>query len=238
MPSPFPCSPMIRKWLWKKTQTEKKKKCSGGKHSKVRLIGMGAANAAGKKLPMLVIGKSTKPRCFKNVKSLPCSYQSQEKSWMNSFLFDEWVKELRKKFKRENCKVVHIVDKWLAHSIIEGLKAVELVFLPPNTLSKIQRMIQGVIHPPKSKYRRKIIQRLIRAVDMKKKNISQNIIFRCVATVTIRSVWSIIATIKNCFRKLWISKKLEEEAINDQDDLFKNLAAEELEETISGFCEK
>ena len=148
---------------------KKKKKRSSGKHSKVRLIGMGAASAAGKKLPMLVIGKSTKPRSFKNVKSLPCSYQSQEKSWMNSFLFDEWVKELRKKFKRENCKVVHIVDKWLAHSIIEGLKAVELVFLPPNTLSKIQRMIQGVIHPPKSKYRRKIIQRLIRAVDMKKK---------------------------------------------------------------------
>ena len=126
---------------------KKKKKYSGGKHSKVHLIGMGAASAAGKKLPMLVIGKSTKPRCFKNVKSLPCSYQPQEKSWMNSFLFDESVKELRKKFKRENCKVVHIVDKWLAHSIMEGLKAVELVFLPPNTLSKIQRMIQGVIHP-------------------------------------------------------------------------------------------
>ena len=24
MPSPFPCSPMLRKWLWKKTQIEKK----------------------------------------------------------------------------------------------------------------------------------------------------------------------------------------------------------------------
>ena len=24
-PPPFPCSPVIREWLWKKTQTEKKK---------------------------------------------------------------------------------------------------------------------------------------------------------------------------------------------------------------------
>ena len=46
------------------------------------------------------------------------------------------------------------------------------------------------------------------------------------------SAWSGVseATIKNCFRKVGISEKLAEKAINDQDDLFKDLAAEELED--------
>ncbi|XP_057291713.1 tigger transposable element-derived protein 4-like [Hydractinia symbiolongicarpus] len=43
----------------------KGKRCSGGKHSKVRLTGMTASNALGERLPMFVIGKSAKPRCFK-----------------------------------------------------------------------------------------------------------------------------------------------------------------------------
>ena len=54
------------------------------------------------------------------------------------------------------------------------------------------------------------------------------------------SAWSELseATIKNCFRKVEISEKSAEEAINDQDDLLKDLAAEELEETINEFRER
>ena len=40
--------------------------------------------------------------------------------------------------KKENRKVIIIVDNCPAHPIIEGLKAVELEFLPPNTTSKTQ----------------------------------------------------------------------------------------------------
>ena len=223
--------------LPKKTLHMKGEKCSGGKHSKVRLTGMAAASAVGEKLPMFVIGKSAKPRCFKNVKNLPCRYRSQAKSWMNSFLFDEWVKELDKKFEKENRKVVLIVDNCPAHPIIEGLKAVELVFLPLNTTSKTQPMDQGVIRSLKAKYRRKIIQRLIRAVDMEKTFPETSIL---VAMQLLQSAWSEVSetTIQNCFRKVGISEKSAEEAINDQDDPFKDLAAEELEETISELRER
>ena len=44
----------------------KDERCIGGKHSKLQLTGLAAANAAGGKLPMFVIGKSKSPRCFKN----------------------------------------------------------------------------------------------------------------------------------------------------------------------------
>ena len=55
-----------------KTYQLKSEKCYGGKLSKIRITGMAAANAIGNKLPMFVIGKAKNPRCFKNVKLLPC----------------------------------------------------------------------------------------------------------------------------------------------------------------------
>ena len=56
--------------------------------------------------------------------------------------------------KKENRKVIIIVGNCPTHPIIEGLKAVELVFLPPNTTSKTQPMDQGVIRSLKVKYRK------------------------------------------------------------------------------------
>ena len=58
----------------------KTEKCSGGKHSKIKITGLAAANAIGNKLPIFVIGKSKNPRCFKNIKKLTCRYQSQKRA--------------------------------------------------------------------------------------------------------------------------------------------------------------
>lgn len=128
-----------------KTLHFKGDRCSGGKHSKVRLTGMAASNALGEKIPMFVIGKSAKPRCFKNVTNLPCRYRAQQKAWMNGELFEEWLRKLDHKFEREGRKVAMIVDNCPAHPAISGLKAIDLIFLPPNTTSCTQPMDQGVI---------------------------------------------------------------------------------------------
>ena len=79
----------------------KTKKCSGGKRSKIRITGLAAANAVGNKMPTFVIGKAKNPRCFKNIKKLPCRYRSQRKSWMDSVLFEEWLRDVNKKFQSE-----------------------------------------------------------------------------------------------------------------------------------------
>ena len=104
----------------------KGEKCSGGKNSKMRLTGLAAANMIGEKLPMFVIGKSQKPRCFKYIKSLPCRYRAQKKSWMNSELFEEWVREQDEKFENEGRKVALIIDNCPAHPVIENLKSITL----------------------------------------------------------------------------------------------------------------
>ena len=106
---------------------------------------MAASNALGEKLPMFVVGKSAKPRCFKNVYNLPCRYRTQNKAWMNGVLFEEWLREIDRKFEREGRKIVMIVDNFPAHPDVPVLKAINLQFLPPNTTSCTQPMDQGVI---------------------------------------------------------------------------------------------
>ena len=83
----------------------KDENCVGGKHSKLRLTGLTAANAVGENLPLFVIGKSKKRRCFKHIK--PCRYRSQKTSWMDSILFEEWVREVDRRFTKEGRKIVY-----------------------------------------------------------------------------------------------------------------------------------
>ena len=164
--------------LPKKVLHVKGEKCGGGKQSKVRVIEMVAASAAGEKLSMFVIGKSSKPICFKNVKSFPCRYRLQEKSWKNSFLFDEWVKELAKRFKKENCKVVLIVDNCPAHLTFD---------------SSTKHNIKNTIYEtrcdtfPKDKVSQKNHSKSDQSSGHEE-NISRNINFGCDATITIRLV--------------------------------------------------
>ena len=94
---------------------------------------------------MFVIRKSAKPRCFKNVKNLPCRYRSQNKSWIDGNLFTEWVRQLDNKFVAESRKIALIIDNCPAHPRTDNLQAIELIFLTPNRTSKTQPVDQGVI---------------------------------------------------------------------------------------------
>ena len=57
-------------------------------NSKVGLSGIAAANAYDQKLPIFVIGKSKKPRCFSGIRHLLCRYRAQAKSWMSGELYE------------------------------------------------------------------------------------------------------------------------------------------------------
>ena len=60
------------KCLPDKSLALKGEKCTGGKKAKDRMTAMVAANMSGTgKLPLMVIRKSLKPRCLKNLKNLP-----------------------------------------------------------------------------------------------------------------------------------------------------------------------
>ena len=96
---------------------------------------MAAGNVTGEKLPMFVIGKSKTPRCLKHIKNLPCNYKSQKKSWMNSQIFEEWVRKLDGTFRMEGRKTALLIENCPAHPSVSDLINVQLFFLVPNTTS-------------------------------------------------------------------------------------------------------
>ncbi|XP_046588037.1 tigger transposable element-derived protein 4-like [Neodiprion lecontei] len=86
---------LFYKCLPDKTFTFKGQPCHGGKLSKDRVTVLVCANMSGnEKLPLLLIGKSKSPRCFKGIKTLPVNYQNNKKAWMTSDLFVDWLKKV------------------------------------------------------------------------------------------------------------------------------------------------
>ena len=196
--------------------------CTGGKHSKFRLTGMAAANATGDKIPMFVIGKSKSPHCFKGVKHLTCRYRNQNKSWMASVLFEEWIREMDTKFTKEKEKVALIIDNCPAHPTIDNLKSIELIFLPPNTTSKLQPMDQGVIRSLKAYYKALALQRLVVAIN-KGKDLPVFSILDAMKMLDL--AWQKVktSTIVNCFVKAGISEDQQKSAQSDDGDPFRDL---------------
>lgn len=154
--------------------------CHGGKKSKDRFTVLLCANSDGsEKLEPLVIGRFKKPRCFKNIKKLPCLYRNSANSWMTVSIFQEWLRMIDSKMGMSNRKIVLTVDNCTAHKT-EGivLRNVKLVYFPPNTTSKLQPLDQGIISLVKRHYRKQLVMYLLRRVDSEKdiKKCSWNIL--------------------------------------------------------------
>ncbi|XP_029730316.2 tigger transposable element-derived protein 4-like [Aedes albopictus] len=139
---------LFYKCLPDKTYAFQSETCHGGKYSKQRLTVLCAANMDGTdKLPLLVIGKSRRPRCFKNVKSLPVEYEANAKAWMTSVLFEKWILEVDRRMTAENRSILMFVDNCTAHpkAIQDKLHSIKLAFFPPNATSVLQPLDLGII---------------------------------------------------------------------------------------------
>lgn len=142
-------------------------KVQGKKQSKERVTILVGANATGDdKLPLIMIGKSKKPRCFNkiNPSSLPLTYLSQAKAWMDSFLFkkiftDIWVPYIKKSLRKRNLpqRAVILFDNATSHEQME-IDGIKTLFLPKNTTSLIQPMDQGPIAAMKKRYMSSFMQ--------------------------------------------------------------------------------
>lgn len=149
------------------------RRLSGRKKNKERLTIALCTNADGShKIKPLIIGQSSKPRCFRNVNigNLRMKYRSNAKAWMLTTVFQDWLEEFNsvvvQKYKDQ--RVLLLLDNCPSHKI-DGLALshVDVLFLPPNTTSKLQPMDAGIIMSFKRHYRRHHIKYvLIFIIDM------------------------------------------------------------------------
>ena len=123
------------------------KGASGMKKQKERVTLMACSNATGShKLPLMFIGKSANPRCFKNVNksALPVIYYAQKKAWVNTEIFSDWfhhhfVPAVKKHLTDRGLtvKALLLLDNAPAHpeaiTLMSNDKSITAMFLPPNT---------------------------------------------------------------------------------------------------------
>ena len=183
-----------------KTLCFKGDSCHGGKQSKERITAMVCANMDGsEKLPLMVIGKFERPRCFKNVKTLPVAYKFNKKAWMTSVIFTDWLRKLDRQFTAQRRKVLMLVDNCPAHPHLQNFNSINLMFLPPNATSRLQPCDMGIIKNLKVKYRKLVAMRLIESIE-KKTTYEINVLD---AMHMLRKAWADVTqqTVTNCFAK-------------------------------------
>ena len=140
----------------------------GVKLMKDRLTILPACSMKGERLPLLVIGKSANPRCFKGREkaTLGVIWRHNKKAWMTSSLFTDWVNSINNQMKLKGRKILLLVDNCPAHPEMT-LSNVKIVFLPPNTTSKLQPCDAGIIENLKRGYRRRFLRHLLHSMDDK-----------------------------------------------------------------------
>ena len=139
----------------------------GTKVPKDRLTVLLGSNMTGtEKLKPLVIGKSAKPRCFKHqdVSKFPVTWKNNKKAWMNTSMFEEWLRDLNRDMARQNRRILLFVDNAPSHPTID-LSNVVVKFFPANCTSELQPMDQGIIKTLKTGYRKRLLRSVLAKID-------------------------------------------------------------------------
>ena len=187
------------------------------KKSKERITVLLACSAIGEKLAPLVIGHSAQPRCFRGHLCLPVTYAHNRKAWMTSILFTNWLEKLNNRMKAESRSILLFIDNCTAHPDVVQSN-VKLVFLPPNTTSKLQPCDAGIIQNMKTHYRKRLLRHVLNRMDecssaselAKKVNILDAILW-------LKGAWDAVKaeTIERCFAKCGFVDTLVDTTIDD-----------------------
>jgi uncharacterized protein YeeX (DUF496 family) len=153
---------LLYRHMPRKSLIQKGEKCKGGKLSKERLNVLFCCSATGEKLEPLVIGNVARPRVFKeqciDTKHLPVKWHFNKKAWMTQEIFEEWLTDLNRMMKKENQKILLLVDNATSDRGTNVMSNVTVKFLPPNLTSEVQALDQGIIRSVKARYRKKMLQ--------------------------------------------------------------------------------
>lgn len=201
-----------------KTLSLKGEACHGGKCSKERLTVLLCCNSDGSELMKpWVIGKFRNPRCFKNIRHVPCHYRNNSKAWMTCSLFEEFLSYMDSKMGCQDRKVILFLDNCSAHpKDTKSLRNIKVVFLPANTTSHLQPLDAGIIKNEKHFYRKCIVKRSLANEERGKQPTGITIID---AMHYLALAWSAVtaSTVQHCFAKCF-SARVDgtEEAVGDE----------------------
>ncbi|KAF9220287.1 DDE-domain-containing protein [Gyrodon lividus] len=160
-------------------------------------------NADGtEKLDLFFDGKVAKPQCSKKKTPEECGfyYHNNKKAWMTSELFEEWVKNLDIRMKRDNQHIVLLIDNFSGHFISYEPLNVQLESFKPNMTPFVQPCDAGIIWCFKALYDHnfsrqaidldKASEREIYKIDLLKAMVMANEAWNSMMPETIRNCWN------------------------------------------------
>ncbi|UYV82992.1 hypothetical protein LAZ67_22001648 [Cordylochernes scorpioides] len=151
-----------------RTLAQKNENCRGVKRMKQRITVLLCCNSTGTdKRRLLIIGKSAKPRCFRNFSPhFYCTYTSNSKAWMTSSIFQEWLLQFNKQLVSEGRRILLLLDNATSHCVPnDGLSNIKIHFLPPNMTASLQPLDSGIIKSFKAQYRKLQLQKMVELAD-------------------------------------------------------------------------
>ena len=126
-------------------------------------------NASGEKEQPIVIWNGANPRCFRGFdqRVLPVKYYHQPKAWMAGEILDSFLSSFNLKMKSLGRSILLLLDNAGCHPVhLQGKYSnIKMVFLPPNTTSKLQPLDLGIICNFKTHYRRLLLQYVVAKTD-------------------------------------------------------------------------
>lgn len=197
---------------------EKGKILSGIKLDKTRVTTFHCVNSDGsEKRRITVIGRAQTPQAFRqqniNPANLPITYRYNKKSWMLTGLWYEFLRAINDEMRISGRHIALITDNCPTHPLPEQpplnytgppppvMTNVTLIYLPPNTTSKLQPLDQGIIASFKAAYRRNYADYMVKYFNLHQKAPPKLDILS--AIYLIADAWESIpaSTIINCWRK-------------------------------------
>ncbi|GFV86448.1 tigger transposable element-derived protein 6 [Trichonephila clavipes] len=128
-------------------------------------------------------------------------YRSNKKAWMTTELFNEWLVSLNSEMKKEKRYILLFLDNCAVHNNAPTLSNMKLQFFPPNSISKLEPLDQGIIHNFKTFYRREVVKRLLDNLENQQNVTTISIL---TALIMIDKTWRAVTPLKihSCFKKL------------------------------------
>lgn len=191
---------------------------AGVKLDKLRITTFHAVNADGsEKERLTVIGRAQHPHVFRrnkiNPHNLPVTYRYNKKAWILSGLWYKYLRNLNDKMRIQGRQIILITDNCPSHPhpnsppensegpIPPTLTHLKLLYLPPNSTSKLQPLDQGIIASFKAAYRRQYADYMVQYFN--RYGISAPKLDILASIYMIADAWESIpsSTISNCWKK-------------------------------------
>ncbi|KAG0440948.1 Tigger transposable element-derived protein 6 [Dictyocoela muelleri] len=90
---------------------------------------------------------------------------NNQKAWMTNDCFNKWILYISEYFKKQNRKIVLVLDNCTSHRLSVCVENIKLIFLPKNSTSVLQPLDAGIIRSFKSKVYKLQIKNVISRLD-------------------------------------------------------------------------